>query len=72
MFLFDYMHGSATSISNMRTNSKKIIESLCYDYKNIFLKKTTDLQISDGKKSLLFAPKIPHPYLNMYFTSAST
>lgn len=72
MFLFDYMHGAATSVSNMRTNSKRIIESLCYDYKNIFLKQTTDLQISNGKKSLLFAPKIPHPYLNMFFTSAST
>lgn len=72
MFLFDYMHGTANTIPQMRSNSKKIIEALAYDYRNIFLKKTTDLQISNGEKSLLFAPKIPHPFLNMFFTSAST
>lgn len=72
MFLFDYLHGTAGSIPLMRSNSKKIIEAFCYDYRNLFLKKTTDLQISDGQKSLLFAPKIPHQFLNMYFTSAST
>lgn len=72
MFLFDYLHGTAGSVPLMRSNSKKIIEALCYDYRNLFLKKTTDLQISDGSKSLLFAPKIPHQFLNMYFTSAST
>jgi hypothetical protein len=71
MFLFDYLHGTANTIPQMRSNSKKIIEALTYDYRNIFLKKTTDLQISNNEKSLLFAPKIPHPFLNMFFTSAS-
>lgn len=72
MFLFDYLYGSSYSLERAKQKSRSIIEGLCYDYRNIMLKSTSDLQLSNGTKSLLFSPNIPHPFLNMYFMSATT
>jgi hypothetical protein len=67
MFLFDYLHGTSnTSAEQMKIKSKKIIESLAYDYRNILLKSQTDLQIRDKTFSLGFQSKSSHPFLKIF------
>lgn len=70
LFLFDYMHGITNSETKMRQNSNKIIESLVYNYRNLFFKNTSDLQICNNSSSILFPPKVPHPFLNMFFQNS--
>ena len=50
----------------MRQQSQKIVEGLAYQYRNILLKSTTDLQITNSSSSLLLPPSIAHPFLNMF------
>ena len=66
LFLFDYIHGTAYSQDLMRQQSQKIVEGLAYQYRNILLKSTTDLQITNSSSSLLLPPSIAHPFLNMF------
>ena len=67
MFLFDYLHGTSnTSAEQMKIKSKKIIESLAYDYRNILLKSQTDLQIRNGTSSLGFKSQSSHPFLKIF------
>ena len=67
MFLFDYLHGTSnTSAEQMKIKSKKIIESLAYDYRNILLKSQTDLQIRNGTSSLGFKSASSHPFLKIF------
>lgn len=70
LFLFDYLHGvSSSSFSQMKLETRNITESLVYDYKNIILKSTSDIQLcSSDNKSLGFSPALAHPFLNMFFT----
>ena len=70
LFLFDYLHGvSSSSFSQMKLETRNITESLVYDYKNIILKSTSDIQLSSNSnnKSLGFSPALVHPFLNMFF-----
>lgn len=70
LFLFDYMHGvSNSSVDTMKTKSRNIVESLAYDYRNIILKSTTDIQLSSStiNKSLSFKPVLAHPFLKLFF-----
>lgn len=70
LFLFDYLHGvSNSSFSQMKLETRNITESLVYDYKNIILKSTSDIQLSSNtnNKSLGFSPALVHPFLNMFF-----
>lgn len=66
MFLFDYLSGHALNESLMRSSSKQIIESLAYQYRSILTKSSSELQIANSTKSLLFPVALAHPYLNMY------
>lgn len=67
MFLFDYLHGTSnTSAEQMKIKSKKIIESLAYDYRNILLKSQTDLQIRNKTSSLGFKSASSHPFLKIF------
>ena len=74
LFLFDYMHGiSNSSVSTMKQTSRNIVESLLYDYRNIILKSTTDIQLSNSTSALpitstSFPPTLIHPFLKMFFT----
>jgi hypothetical protein len=71
LFLFDYLHGvSNSSFSQMKLETRNITESLVYDYRNIILKSTSDIQLSrnSDNKSLGFSPALVHPFLNMFFT----
>ena len=74
LFLFDYMHGiSNSSVSTMKQTSRNIVESLLYDYRNIILKSTTDIQLSNSTSALpitstSFPPALIHPFLKMFFT----
>ena len=70
LFLFDYLHGiSNSSFSQMKLETRNITESLVYDYRNIILKSTSDIQLcSSDNKSLGFSPALAHPFLNMFFT----
>ena len=56
LFLFDYLHGvSNSSFSQMKLETRNITESLVYDYRNIMLKSTSDIQLcSSLNKSLGF------------------
>ena len=68
LFLFDYLHGvSNSSFPQMKLEARNITESLAYDYRNIILKSTSDIQLCGGKKSLGFSPALAHPFLNMFF-----
>lgn len=73
LFLFDYMHGiSNSSVSTMKQTSRNIVESLLYDYRNIILKSTTDIQLSNSTSaspitSTSFPPTLIHPFLKMFF-----
>lgn len=71
MFLFDYLSGNALSESLMRASSKQIIESLAYQYRSILTKSTSELQIANSTKSLLFPVVSAHPYLDMYAKNKS-
>lgn len=66
LFLFDYIHGTATSTELMTRKSKQIVEALAYQYRNILLKSTSDLQIANSSSSLLFPPSLAHPFLNIF------
>ena len=74
LFLFDYIHGiSNSSVSTMKQTSRNIVESLLYDYRNIILKSTTDIQFSNSTSALpitstSFPPTLIHPFLKMFFT----
>jgi len=73
LFLFDYLHGvSNSSFSQMKLETRNITESLVYDYRNIILKSTSDIQLSGNinnvSTSLGFYPALVHPFLNMFFT----
>jgi len=74
LFLFDYIHGiSNSSVSTMKQTSRNIVESLLYDYRNIILKSTTDIQLSNSTSALpitstSFPPALIHPFLKMFFT----
>ncbi len=69
LFLFDYLHGvSNSSFSQMKLETRNITESLVYDYRNIILKSTSDIQLCSIDKSLGFSPALAHPFLNMFFT----
>ena len=76
LFLFDYLHGvSNSSFSQMKLETRNITESLVYDYRNIILKSTSDIQLSGNinntNTSLGFSPALVHPFLNMFFTKKS-
>lgn len=73
LFLFDYLHGiSNSSFSQMKLETRNITESLVYDYRNIILKSTSDIQLcSSDNKSLGFSPALVHPFLNMFFTKTA-
>jgi hypothetical protein len=76
LFLFDYLHGvSNSSFSQMKLETRNITESLVYDYRNIILKSTSDIQLSGNinnvSTSLGFSPALVHPFLNMFFTKKS-
>lgn len=66
MYLFDYLHGSAFDESSMRKTSKQIIESLAYTYRNLFIKSSSDLQITNSSNAILFPLNISHPFMNVY------
>jgi len=66
MFLFDYLQGGGRTVSEMKNNSKKVIESLAFKYRNLLLKSTTDLQITNSTSSLAFPPDLSHPFTNFY------
>jgi len=66
MFLFDYLQGGGRTVTEMKNNSKKAIESLAFKYRNLLLKSTTDLQITNSTSSLAFAPDLSHPFTNFY------
>lgn len=71
LFLFDYLHGvSNSSFSQMKLETRNITESLVYDYRNIMLKSTSDIQLCSNNlnKSLGFSPALSHPFLNIFFT----
>jgi hypothetical protein len=74
LFLFDYLHGvSDSSFSQMKLETRNITESLVYDYRNIILKSTSDIQLSSNSAntSLGFSSALVHPFLNMFFTKKS-
>jgi hypothetical protein len=74
LFLFDYLHGvSNSSFSQMKLETRNITESLVYDYRNIILKSTSDIQLSSNSAntSLGFSSALVHPFLNMFFTKKS-
>ena len=66
MYLFDYLHGSAFDEPSMRKTSKHIIESLAYTYRNLFIKSSSDLQITNSSNAILFPLNISHPFMNVY------
>jgi hypothetical protein len=66
MFLFDYLQGGGRTVTEMKNNSKKAIESLAFKYRNLLLKSTTDLQITNSTSSLAFPPDLSHPFTNFY------
>jgi hypothetical protein len=66
MFLFDYLQGGGRTVTEMKNNSKKVIESLAFKYRNLLLKSTTDLQITNSTSSLAFPPDLSHPFTNFY------
>jgi hypothetical protein len=66
MYLFDYLHGSAFDELSMRKTSKQIIESLAYTYRNLFIKSSSDLQITSSSNAILFPLNISHPFMNVY------
>ena len=67
MYLFDYSCGKTKDINLMYKRSRNLIESLAYEYRNILLKSTTDLQICNSSDSLKLSPLFAHPFLNMFF-----
>jgi hypothetical protein len=71
LFLFDYIHGvSNSSVQTMKQTSRNIVESLAYDYRNIILKSTTDIQLSSSASAstlLPFSPLLIHPFLKLFF-----
>ena len=72
LFLFDYLHGvSNSSVETMKQKSRNIVESLAYDYRNIILKSTTDIQLSNSSTntSLSFKPVLIHPFLRLFFNA---
>lgn len=72
LFLFDYLHGvSNSSVITMKQKSRNIVESLAYDYRNIILKSTTDIQLSNSSTntSLSFKPVLIHPFLRLFFNA---
>ncbi len=66
MYLFDYLHGSAFDEPSMRKTSKQIIESLAYAYRNLLIKSSSDLQITNSSNAILFPLNISHPFMNVY------
>ena len=66
LFLFDYIHGTSYSPDSMMQESRKIIEGLAYQYRNILLKSTSNLQITNATSSLFLPPSVSHPFLNMF------
>jgi len=66
MFLFNYIQGGGRTVSEMKNNSKKTIESLAFKYRNLLLKSTSDLQITNSTTSLAFPPDLSHPFTNFY------
>jgi hypothetical protein len=66
MFLFNYIQGGGRTVSEMKNNSKKAIESLAFKYRNLLLKSTSDLQITNSTTSLAFPPDLSHPFTNFY------
>lgn len=67
MFLFDYLYGNSKDTLSLQKDRSTILESLAYDNKNILLKSSTDLQMTNSTTSLKFPPDLSHPFLNMYF-----
>lgn len=67
MYLFDYSCGKAKNINSMYRKSRSLIESLAYDYRNILIKSSSDLQICSSAGSLNLVPLFSHPFLNMFF-----
>ena len=67
LYLMDYTCGTTYNIEDMYRKSRTLIESLAYDYRNLLIKSSTDLQISNSTKALTFPPTFAHPFLNMFF-----
>lgn len=69
LFLFDYLYGEANNISEMTFESRQTIMSLVSKYRNIMVKNTSDLQISNSSKSLFFPTFSSHPFTDIYLSA---
>jgi hypothetical protein len=68
MFLFDYLYGTSRDVLSLNQDRNLIIESLAYNNRNVLLKSSTDLQMTNATSSLGFPAFLSHPFLNMYFS----
>ena len=66
LFLFDYLQGTGYSYENMKYQSQTIVDSLAYKYRNILLKSTGDMQITNSTGELYMTPKLGHDFMNIY------
>lgn len=69
LFLFDYLYGTSYNIDEMVKESKNTVFSLASKYRNILIKNSSDLQITNSNTSLAFPVKPSHPYLNLFLAS---
>lgn len=68
MFLFDYLYGTSRDVLSLNQDRNLILESLAYNNRNVLLKSSTDLQMTNATSSLGFPAFLSHPFLNMYFS----
>ena len=71
LFLFDYLQGASYNIDEMVGESRNVTLSLVSKYKNILVKNTSDLQISNSNTSLAFPLKTSHPFNKLFLASNS-
>jgi len=69
LFLFDYLYGTSYNIDEMVKESKNTVFSFASKYRNILIKNSSDLQITNSNTSLAFPVKPSHPYLNLFLAS---
>jgi hypothetical protein len=69
LFLFDYLYGSSYNINEMQRESRNTVSSLVSRYRNILIKNTSDLQITNSNTSLAFPVKSSHPFLSLFLAS---
>lgn len=69
LFLFDYLYGSSYNKDEMQKESRNTIFSLVSKYRNILIKNTSDLQITNSNTSLAFPVKSSHPFSSLFLAS---